>query len=77
MDSQEVSKLDAYFKKLFDNNRIRVIQPPKTEDSAVVYLGEEFIGFLFVDDDDDERSFNFQMSILETDLERTETCDDT
>jgi hypothetical protein len=71
MDSREVSKLDGYFKKLFGNDRIRVVSPPKVEDSAEVYVGEEFIGLLFVDDDneDDERSFNFQMSILAADLD--------
>ena len=39
---------------------------PKKDDSAEVYIGEEFIGVLFVDDEDDDRSYNFQMAILET-----------
>ncbi len=69
MDVQEVRKLDAYLKKLFGNARMRVVPRPKKEDSAEVYVGEEFIGVLFVDDEDDERSYNFQMAILGTDLE--------
>ena len=69
MDVQEVKKLDAYLKKLFANARIRVVPRPKKEDFAEVYIGEEFIGILFVDDEDDDRSYNFQMAILETDLE--------
>ncbi|HWM83216.1 MAG TPA: DUF3126 family protein [Pseudolabrys sp.] len=69
MDVQEVRKLDAYLKKLFGNARMRVVPRPKKEDSAEVYIGDEFIGVLFVDDEDDERSYNFQMAILETDLE--------
>ena len=69
MDVQEVRKLDAYLKKLFGNAHIRVVPRPKKEDSAEVYVGEEFIGVLFVDDEDDERSYNFQMAILGTDLE--------
>ncbi len=69
MDVQEVRKLDAYLKKLFGNAHIRVVPRPKKEDSAEVYVGEEFIGVLFVDDEDDERSYNFQMAILATDLE--------
>lgn len=70
MDVQEVRKLDAYLKKLFANPRIRVVPRPKKEDSAEVYVGEEFIGVLFVDDEeDDERSYNFQMAILATDLD--------
>jgi hypothetical protein len=69
VDVQEVRKLDAYLKKLFGNARIRVVPRPKKEDSAEVYVGEEFIGVLFVDDEDDERSYNFQRAILGTDLE--------
>ena len=69
MDVQEVRKLDAYLKRLFNNPRIRVVPRPKKEDSAEVYVGEEFIGVLFVDDEDQERSYNFQMAILGTDLD--------
>ena len=69
MDVQEVRKLDAYLKKLFGNARIRVVPRQKKEDSAEVYVGDEFIGVLFVDDEDDERSYNFQMAILGADLE--------
>jgi hypothetical protein len=69
VDVQEVKKLDAYLKRLFGNARIRVVPRPKKEDSAEVYIAEEFIGVLFVDDEDDERSYNFQMAILSTDLE--------
>ena len=69
MDIVAVRKLDTYLKKLFGNAHIRVVPRPKKEDSAEVYVGEEFIGVLFVDDEDDERSYNFQMAILSTDLE--------
>ncbi len=68
MDVQEVRKLDAYLKRLFGNPKIRVVPRPKKDDSAEVYIGEEFIGVLFVDDEDDDRSFQFQMAILEDDL---------
>jgi hypothetical protein len=69
VDVQEVRKLDGYLKKLFGNARIRVVPRPKKDDSAEIYIGEEFIGVLFVDDEDGERSYNFQMAILATDLE--------
>ena len=42
---------------------------PKKDDSAEVYIGEEFIGVLFLDDEDGDKSYNFQMAILETDLD--------
>ena len=69
MNVTEIQKLDAYLKRLFANPQIRVVPRPKKDDSAEVYIGEEFIGVLFVDDEDDDRSYNFQMAILETDLQ--------
>ena len=64
----DIKKLDAYLKRKFDSERIRVVPRLKKKDSAEVYVGEEFIGILFVDDEDDERSYNFQMAILGSDL---------
>jgi hypothetical protein len=69
VDVQEIRKLDDYLKRLFGNTRIRVVPRTKKEDSADVYIGEEFIAVLFVDDEDGERSYNFEMAILATDLE--------
>jgi len=69
VDVQEIKKLETYLRGLFGNPRLRVVPRPKKTDSAEVYLGEEFIGVLFVDDEDDDRSYNFQMAILGTDLE--------
>ncbi len=69
MDIQEIRKLESYLRRLFGNAKLRVVPRPKKEDSAEIYIGEEFIGVLFVDDEDDERSYNFQMAILGTDLE--------
>ena len=68
MDVQEVKKIETYLRQLFGNARIRVVPRPRKEDSAEVYIGEEFIGVLFVDDEDDDRSYNFQMAILSADL---------
>jgi Protein of unknown function (DUF3126) len=69
VDVQEIRKLEAYIKRLFGNAKLRVVPRPKKDDSAEVYIGDEFIGVMFVDDEDDERSYNFQMAILGTDLE--------
>lgn len=69
MKPEELRKLDAYFKKLFENNRISVKARPRLEDSAEVYIGDEFIGILTRDDDDEDLSYNFSMAVLEFDLE--------
>jgi hypothetical protein len=69
VDVKEVRKLDAYLKRLFSNPKIRVVPRPKKDDSAEIYIGEEFIGVLFVDDEDEDRSYQVQIAILESDLE--------
>ena len=69
MEVIEIRKLEGYLRRLFGNARIRVVPRPKKDDSAEVYIGEEFIGVMFVDDEDDDKSYNFSMAILETDLD--------
>ena len=71
MDVQEVRKLDTYLKRLFGNSRIRVV--PKREDDADVFVGEERIGGLSLDEDDedDDRSYNFEMRITLGDASTT------
>lgn len=69
MDVQDIKKIDSYLKKLFNNPLIRVVPRPKKDDSAEVYIGEEFIGVIFLDDEDGDKSYNFSMAILDTDLD--------
>lgn len=69
MNKPELAKLESYMRRTFANASIRVVARPRKEDSAEVYLGEEFIGVIFVDDEDGDRSYNFSMAILDSDLE--------
>jgi hypothetical protein len=69
MDVQEIRKLESYLKRLFGNPKLRVVPRPKKDDSAEVYLDDEFIAVLFVDDEDGERCYNFEMAILSADLQ--------
>lgn len=69
MTRTEIEKLERYLRKLFNSAAVEVRQRPQKDDSAEVYLGDEFIGVLFRDDEDGDLSYNFQMAILEFDLE--------
>lgn len=69
MKADEIRKLEAYLKKKFELPNLAVRARPKKDDSAEVYIGEEFIGVIYRDDDDDDLSWNFQMAILEMDLD--------
>lgn len=65
----EITKLEAYLQKTFQLPSIQVKARPQKDDSAEVYIGDEFIGIVFRDDEDDDLSYNFQMAILDFDLE--------
>jgi hypothetical protein len=69
VEVSEVRKVESYMRRLFGNTKLRVVPRTKKDDSAEVYIGDEFIGVLFVDDEDNERCYNFQMAILADDLE--------
>ena len=69
MDVQEIRKVESYFRRLFGNPKLRVVPRSKKQDSADVLLGEEPIGVLGVDDEDGERSYNFEMAIAADDVQ--------
>lgn len=69
MTKDELLKIERYLRRAFENPRIGVRARPKKTDSAEVYIGDEFMGVLFEDKEDGETSYNFQMAILEIDLE--------
>jgi hypothetical protein len=66
---EELTKLTQYLRMKFELPSIQVKMRPQKDDSAEVYIGDEFIGVLFRDEEDGELSYNFQMAILEFDLE--------
>lgn len=69
MKPEELNKLQAYLRQTFANPGIEVKARPRKDDSCEVYLADEFIGVIYVDDEDEDRSYNFQMAILDIDLD--------
>ena len=68
MTPVEIAKVQAYLRKTFSNNLIKVIPPQRSSGPVEVQIGEEFIGVLHRDDDEGEVSYSLLMSILEEDL---------
>jgi hypothetical protein len=66
---EELKKLTNFLRKRFRTPTIEVRRRPQKTDSAEVYLGEEFIGVMYRDEEDGELSYHFEMSILDFDLE--------
>lgn len=69
MNKLELTKLQNYLQKLFKNTDINVRVRPNQSDSLEVYMVEDFIGLIYKDDDEGEISYDFQMAILDFDLE--------
>jgi hypothetical protein len=66
---QPVPALTNYLRARFGNDQIRVVTRPKKTDSLEAYLGEEFLGVLFVENERGRRSYIFELPILDVDLE--------
>ncbi|MEO1066301.1 MAG: DUF3126 family protein [Pseudomonadota bacterium] len=69
MDRTEIIKLENYLKRRFNTAALEVRQRPTKKDSAEVYIADEFVGVLYLDEDDGDRSYDFNMAILEIDLD--------
>ncbi len=63
MDKLELRKLQAFLRRSFGNDDLRVTPNPKNPDDADVHLGERKIASLIVDDEDGDRSFAFEMKV--------------
>jgi len=69
VNPQEIVRVQTYLRKVFGTKTLSVRARPKKDDSAEVYVGDEFIGILFREEEEGELSYQFQMAILEIDLE--------
>jgi Protein of unknown function (DUF3126) len=60
--------LTSYLRRKFDNENIRVVARPKKNDSLEVYIGEEFIAVLFIENEKGRKIFILELPILDVDL---------
>jgi hypothetical protein len=65
----EIGRLQAYLRKVFGTRNLEIRARPKKDDSAEVFIGDEFVAVIFREEEDGEVSYQFQMAILDLDLE--------
>ena len=65
----DVPKLQAYLRKTFKNDAIRVVMHGRKNDMAEVFVGPDQIAQVYRDEEDGEISYQLQMAILDIDLE--------
>ena len=68
MDDPELARVEKYLQNKFGNQNIRLRERMQSDGSVEVYLGEEFIGVIYKDEEEGDISYDFNMSILEIDL---------
>ena len=68
MDDKDVKRIELHLRRTFSSPVLNLKARPKQKDSAEVYIGEEFIGVVYQDEDEDG-SYMFEMAILGEDLE--------
>ena len=68
MTPEEINKVQKYLQKKFDVRGI-TLRMRKTNDSVEVLLNGEFLGVIYKDVDEGEVSYDFNMAILDIDLD--------
>ena len=67
MNDKDIKRIEAHLKRTFGAANISLKPRPKQKDSCEAYVGEEFVGVVYQDEDEDG-SFLFEMAILAEDL---------
>lgn len=67
-EKPETTKLEKYLQTKFGNPGLSLRSRP-TNDSLEVLLNGEFIGVIYKDDEDGSVSYDFNMAILDIDLD--------
>ena len=70
MTAQEMEKVQTYLQQLFWNPEIRVTEGEGKDSPAEVFVGKEFLGVIYKNDDEGEISYDWNMSILPEDIEK-------
>lgn len=65
----DAPRLQRYLRKLFGTETLKVVSHPKKTDMAEIMIGDEFIAALYHEEEDGEVSYQFQMAILDIDLD--------
>ena len=68
MDRITEKKIEHFFKQKFNNKKIKIEGRANKDDSAEVLIDNEFIGVVFEDNEDGETCYQFNMTILNEDL---------
>ncbi len=70
MERSELEQVQNYLRRLFRNPEIRLSPRAQRPDMAEFYIGSDQQGLVTLDTEDGDRSYNLQINVPETDLQR-------
>jgi len=68
MTDFEIKQIQDYLNKKFNTSNFFAKKRKSIEDSCEIFLNDEFIGLVYIEDDEGEISYQFHMTILKEDL---------
>jgi len=69
LKKEELARLQSYLRKTFGATTLEIKPQPKKDDMAEVFINGEFVATLYREVEEGETSYQFQMAILDMDLE--------
>ena len=68
MNDFEIKQIQEYLNSKFDSEKFVAKKRKSIEDSCEIFLDNEFIGLVYIEEDEGEVSYQFHMTILREDL---------
>ena len=68
MNDFEIKQIQEYLNNKFDSEKFVAKKRKSIDDSCEIFLHDEFIGLVYVEEDEGEVSYQFHMTILREDL---------
>ena len=68
MNDFEIKQIQEYLNSKFDSEKFVAKKRKSIDDSCEIFLETEFIGLVYVEEDEGETSYQFHMTILREDL---------
>ena len=68
MDEQKLQKIQDYLNRVFKTNNFITKKRKNIDDSCEIYIGDEFLGLIYEEIEENETAYQFHMTILDEDL---------
>ena len=68
MNEFEIKQFQDYLNNKFQTDKFIAKKRKSIDDSCEIFIDDEFIGLVYIEDDEGEVSYQFHMTILKEDL---------